>query len=141
MYIVLHQLISKSSKNPSNSFPSVNILNFIVIRQKFTLPVMFCFQLWSQTHTFPPETKFHLINCLPKIILKWPVIQQSTTSDISQRCPYLKYIFYPSSKLCEFIAFVQLIDELNRVWPVHIIERKVNLSLAWKLAAYKLWGI
>ena len=28
MYIVLQQLISKSSKNPSYSFPSVNILNF-----------------------------------------------------------------------------------------------------------------
>jgi hypothetical protein len=33
MYIVLHQSISKCSKNPSNSFPSVNILIFKVIRQ------------------------------------------------------------------------------------------------------------
>ena len=35
------------------------------------------FQLWSQIYTFPPETKSHLINCLPEIILEWPVIPDS----------------------------------------------------------------
>ena len=83
MYIVLHQSISKCSKNPSNSFSLCQYLKFQSNLSNFTLPVMICFQLWSQT--FSPGKNF-LITCQPKNILKYTIPVTS--------CP--RHLTYPN---------------------------------------------